>query len=146
MTWDYSGNPADSDKDKVRFLVGDTDTNDRLVEDEEINWALSEYPSVYVAAAEICEAIAAKFARKVDQSVGDLRISFSKQSDQYSKKAAQLRRKSSILNVKPYAGGISVSDKETVRENSDRVDPSFTRGMDDYDSVSNPDDPKRLCD
>ena len=32
--WTYSGNPAASDKDAVRFLVGDTNTSDQLVSDE----------------------------------------------------------------------------------------------------------------
>lgn len=145
MTWSYSGDPASSDLDQVRFLIGDTDTDDQLVNNEEVDWSLSQF-SVYIAAAELCDAIAAKFARKVDKSVGDLKISFSKQGEQYSKKAKQLRSRGSFAGITPYAGGISVSDKESTRENSDRVSPTFRKGMTDFDSISNPDDPKRLCD
>ncbi len=130
--------------DLTRFLVGDTDTDDQLVNNEEVNWALSQFP-VYTAAAELADAIAAKFARKVDKSVGDLKISFSRQAEQYAKKAAMLRKRSSVIGVTPYAGGISISDKDTVRANDDRIDPSFRRGMTDHDSISDPDDPKRHC-
>ena len=38
MVWSYSGNPADSAVDAVRFLTGDTDTNDQLLDNEEIAW------------------------------------------------------------------------------------------------------------
>jgi hypothetical protein len=31
MTWSYSGDPSSSSTDAVRFLVGDTDTNDQLI-------------------------------------------------------------------------------------------------------------------
>lgn len=144
MTWSYSGDPASSDLDRVRFLIGDTDTVDQLVNNEEVNWALGEFP-IYIAAAELSEAIAAKFSRKVDKSVGDLKISFSKQAEQYSKKAKQLRNRGSLAAIAPYAGGISVSDKESVVSNTDRVDPSFSRGMNDHDSVSDPDNLRGIC-
>lgn len=139
MTWSYSGNPSNSDLDQVRFLIGDTDTTDQLVTDEEATWALSE-GSVYNAAAELCDAIAAKFSRKVDKSVGDLRLSYSKLSEQYSKKSKQLRSRGAFGGIAAYAGGISVSDKETAESNTDRVSPSITRDMDDYDKSTDPDD------
>jgi hypothetical protein len=44
----------------------------------------------------------------------------------------------------PYAGGISVSDKQTTAQNTDRVAPQFNLGMDDnqlpVSSVGNEDD------
>ena len=38
MAWTYSGDPSSSARDAIRFLVGDTDTNDQLVTNEEIAW------------------------------------------------------------------------------------------------------------
>ena len=38
MTWTYSGDPATNARDAIRFLTGDTDTNDQLINDEEIAW------------------------------------------------------------------------------------------------------------
>lgn len=133
MSWSYSGNPASSEMNQVRFLVGDTDTNDQLVTNEEINWALTE-GGPYVAAAIVARTIAAKFARKADFEVSnDLKVSYSKQADAYNKLADNLEKKSGRVSALPYAGGISVADKETNEADTDRVEPKFKRGdfMDD---------------
>ena len=66
MTWSYSGDPASSSKDKVRFLIGDTDTAMQLVQDQEIGAILAMQSNAYRAAARVARAIAAKFARQVD--------------------------------------------------------------------------------
>ena len=55
MSWTYSGDPATSDKDAVRFLTGDTDAGDQLASDEEIAYALSQRPDVRLAAAVVCD-------------------------------------------------------------------------------------------
>lgn len=62
MSWSYSGNPKASNKDAVRFLVGDTNEESPLVQDEEILWALSENRNLYSAASEVALSIAAYFA------------------------------------------------------------------------------------
>lgn len=78
MAWTYSGNPASSDRNAVRFLSGDTiQTADVTLQDEEIDFLLSEWDgSVYDAAAASCEARAAEYANKASGSkkVGDLSI------------------------------------------------------------------------
>jgi hypothetical protein len=94
VTWSYSGNPASSDTDAVRFLVGDTDTTDQLISNEEINYTLSVYNEPAFAAIAAARSIAAKFARQSDQSrsVGDLSLSesFSQKSQQYQHLADHL--------------------------------------------------------
>ena len=136
MSWTYSGNPADSDSDSVRFLVGDTDSDDQQVTDEEIAWALTQAGGIYSAAALIASTIAAKFARMVDKAVGDLKISYGQRAGHYEKLTAALKRKASVFGAVPYAGGISISDKESVREDTDRVKPAFSVGMDDRQGTS----------
>ena len=42
MTWTYSGNPSSTERDAVRFLVGDTDTNDQLLSNEEIDYLVTQ--------------------------------------------------------------------------------------------------------
>lgn len=129
MSWSYSGNPSDSDSDAVRFLVGDVDTDNQLVSDEEIAWALAQ-GGVYAAASLIAFTIAAAFSRQADKAVDSLKISYSQKSAQYSKLAGDLRYRAATDGLCPYAGGISVSDKDAVRGDSDRVRPSFKVGMD----------------
>ena len=137
MTWSYSGNPSASDNDEVRFLVQDTDTDDQLVSDEEIAYAVANEPSNVSAAIRVCRALAMKYARKADKKVGDLSISWSQLSKRYSELAKELEDSDMISIIPlPYAGGISASDKDSVEDNTDRVRPSFKRGMHDNPNES----------
>lgn len=128
MTWTYGGDPSANNTDAVRFLVGDTNTSDQLVTDGEISYALAEEGGVIRAAVAICRAIAAKFSRQADKTVGKLSISMSQKAKAYNDLADRLQQKSSVL-VTPYAGGLSVSEKETVAGDSDAMQPIFLRGM-----------------
>ena len=130
MAKSYSGNPATSDTDLVRFLIGDTQQDTAELEDEEIEASLNLYPTPELAAAFLAESLSGRYARRVDKSVGDLRISYSTISKTYSDMAARLRRQASVNGVAPYAGGISVSDK-AIDLFTDAVQPAFRKGMHD---------------
>lgn len=132
MTWTYTGNPAASPKDAVRFRVGDTDVDDQLLQDEEILYLLGTEATVIQAAASAADAIAARFSRLSDKAVGDLRIAFSQKSAQYRQLAADLRKEAGISMAVPFAGGISRSQKAAQESDSNRVQPSFKVGMDDH--------------
>jgi len=131
MTWTYTGNPNDSDKDEVRFLIGDTEFSKQQMTDEEINWAIGEESNTRTAAARLAQSLAMKFGRLVDKSVGDLKLSYSNLYKQYQDLSEMLAGEASSTGVTPYCGGISVSDKNTVEENPDRVQPSIRKGMND---------------
>jgi hypothetical protein len=94
MTWSYSGNPNTTDRDAVRFLIGDTDYDDQLLSDEELAFVLTDEPDVRRAASRAAEAVAAKFARRADssKSVGDLSL-----SESWSQRAAQFMELASRL-------------------------------------------------
>lgn len=79
MAWTYSGDPATSDRDKVRFLIGDTDSTDQLLQDAEIAYVITEAGgSIYQAAHDAAYAVASKFSRMAtSKSVGDLSLSYS---------------------------------------------------------------------
>lgn len=128
MAWSYSGDPSSSDLDSVRFLVGDTDINDQQLQDEEINYLLAQNGNnVYLSAAAAANAIAAKFARLVDKSVGDLKLNFSQRQAAYATLAKELEVKGAQRVGVPYAGGISLSDKDKDQEDTDLVQPTFKR-------------------
>jgi hypothetical protein len=96
MAWTYSGDPAGSARDKVRFLIGDTDTTNQLLNDAEIAFLLDQWNNnAYIAASEACNSLAAKFSAKSDysRSVGDLSIStqYGQQADRYASLGGQLR-------------------------------------------------------
>ncbi len=135
MTWTYSGNPSASQKDQVRFLVGDTDTTDQLLQDEEITWLLGQEGQPLAAAAAALEALAARFARQVDKAVGDLRLSLSQKAASFAARAAELRSRLALAAA-PYAGGLSEAEKAAAEGEADLVQPAFKRGMHDYETGS----------
>lgn len=98
MTWTYSGNPSASNRDAVRFLIGDTDSTNELLQDGEIAFLLSQAnDDIYSAAASGCDVLASKFSSKSDtsKSVGDLSL-----STQYGSQAGQWREQAKMLRAR----------------------------------------------
>lgn len=134
MTWTYSGDPSDSPRDEVRFLVGDTNTNKQLVSDEEIAFALaSTSDSTYGAAALCARAIAGKFSREVNGRFESIWSDDGSKSKQFFDLARRLdiqaKTAGGLALGSPYVGGVSRADMESVRANTDRVDSAFMRGQ-----------------
>jgi hypothetical protein len=135
MAWTYS-DPTASDKDAVRFLVGDTDANDPLVTDEEIEFYIAEFPSSwYHAAAEVAESIAAKFSREVSHSGDGLSYSAEQLQANYAALAERLRkqaRRRFRSGAGPYVGGISHREREMADADMDKIPSAFRSEMHDH--------------
>ena len=139
MAWSYSASglslaTANGRLYTVRFLVGDTDTTDQLVQDEEINFALSTFNNnVYTAAGWICRSIAAKFSRLVDTEISSvLSAKYSSRAKQYQQLANQVENQGKRLGGRSlgvFAGGISESAMHTADVDTDRVKPAFNVGQ-----------------
>lgn len=128
MVFEYSGDPTTNKKDEVRFLIGDTDVQEPLLQDGEIQYLLSKYnQNAMSAAIQACETIAAKFSRLMDEQVGQVKITYSQRAEQYTKMRDELRTRLSLDGVSPYSGGISKTDKQVQEQNTDRVKPDFTK-------------------
>jgi len=132
--WSYSA-VLTQPVDIVRYLVGDTDTTEQLVQDEEITYALTANPNVRMAAAEIALRIAIKFTREVTTRVGDTQVNWSDRAQQYSLLARQLRLEAALRGAIPYAGGIDAGDKATQAADPGLVQPAFTRALFDRPTV-----------
>lgn len=139
MTWTYNtAQLATSTLYQVRHLTGDVLTTDQKLADEEIALHLTlRSGNVYRAAADACRAIAARMSSQVDQSQGDLSNSYSQRARAFADRAIELEALASTVGSGafmslPYAGGISQADKDTAETNSDRVEPQFKIGMQDY--------------
>ena len=96
MSWSYGGDPDGEPKDEVRFMVGDTVQATALTTDEEIEYILTMYPKVegkppWLAAAHVCDAIAGRFARKMQQTLGPLSASNQQQWEHYRQMAQDFR-------------------------------------------------------
>ena len=130
MAWTYSGDPSSSDRDRVRFLIGDTDSGEQLLADAEIDYLLTEEPAPRLAAARACDSIVAKWSRQVDTGMLSLNVSASQRIDNYRKLAAKLRAEH-YRGIKPRFLGQSIGTKESLASDTDVPQPDFTIGMHD---------------
>lgn len=113
MTFSYSGNPASSQKDAVRFLLNDTEATDVLLQNEEIDFLIGQWSDTYEIARAGAEIIASKFSREADsvsKTVGDLSLSksFNDKASQYRALAKsfylqRLRKTPPIPTINPEA-------------------------------------------
>lgn len=145
MTATYSGDPALSNRDAVRFLIRDTDVSSAKVSDEEIDWLLSQAnDSVYTAAVQAAESVISSYMAQTATTAGEVKtktvgaLSISKTGaseivKEYRGIVGDLRRRMA-LNTPfiPYAGGISVADKEINSADTDWDKPAFVRKIHDY--------------
>jgi hypothetical protein len=122
MAWSYSGDPNKSPLDRVRFLCGDTDINDQLLSDEEINFLLSIRSTPERAAEDACIAIMAKLAREVDYAIGPEKVSAKQRLDNYKRVLDEMRAARIRTVAAPSWQGPSQDDSP----------PVFDIGMHDY--------------
>ena len=100
MAWTY--NPAllaTSSLFQVRFLIGDTDSSDPLLTDEEINFLLVKFVSADATAIASCENLSAKYARQVDTHLGPSTIRASQRTKHFAELAIRLTKQSSKLAI-----------------------------------------------
>lgn len=127
----YSGNPESSDRDKVRFLARDTTSGAMTLNDEEVDWLLTQEANVFMAAAAAVELIANRHVGIASKSVGGLSLSYSQASASEYARTLRLRGRSYQV---PTAGGISIAANEIDATDTDRPTPDFRRGMHDHPS------------
>lgn len=131
MAKTYTGDPGSSTKDELRFLVGDTgQAVEMQLTDEEIDWQYSRtIPSVGAAAIALVRRLIALNRSLVDQSVGDISIS-------YSQRLAALKVTLNELIQDPTLGALSmgvggVRVEQIVEQNADvnAVQPPVKRNQ-----------------
>lgn len=135
MAWTYSGNPASSPKDSVRFLIADTDADEAFVTDEEIAWSLSQVSqNIYQAASLVARSLSAKFSTLSDETIGPLQFKYAERAKNYEKTADRLEKQgsksTSLTGI--YCGGCDVSEKESNEYDTSLVQPEFKKGITDY--------------
>jgi hypothetical protein len=136
MAWTYdetdlSESTASGRLNAVRLLVGDTDTLDQQLLNEEVDFSLVQAgDNVYVAASWCARVVASKYARRVNTEVsGALKADYSDLYDHYTALSDNLetqgRKFSSTLGFS--VGGIDKTVMELARNTPNRLKPSFTR-------------------
>lgn len=124
----YSGDPSSSDRDAVRFLIGDTDADAEQLTDAEIDYLLEQFISPPMAALAAVDGLIAKYSRLVNRSIGSLRIDYGSRYKNYIDLRKHLADGIGVSLPIPYAGGLTVGDKLANEANTGRVQPRFTRG------------------
>lgn len=133
MTFTYSSTNLTTDLAKVRRLIGDTASATAEFTDEEINFYIDTESNIYGAASVACGSLAAKYASKVNKTVGKLKIDASDKYKHFKELSESYKAKAKVKGAPTlYAGGISVADKDSQKADSDRVEPAFYRDMGDY--------------
>jgi len=127
MPFTYVG-PHTGPKDEVRFLLGDTNEAYPYLSDEEIAWLLSQAGGNALQAAVLgCDRVLIALAGLVDESVGEISISFSQQAAAFERVYARLQRRADMRGCGPIVGGISRTAKIAQNRDGDRVAPLFKR-------------------
>lgn len=109
--------PSASDKDAVRFLLGDTDPNKALLQDGEIEWLISKWKPIYntteYVASVAADTIAARFAREANYSADGVSIGLASLAQQFRDLAVSLRsqHKNLLVGGSPDVGGITPGEQ-----------------------------------
>jgi hypothetical protein len=141
MTWTYNASGlANSQKDRVRLNIGDTDESRQQMQDEEIAYVLTQETSTTLAAAACCDMLAAKYSFQMNTENGALKVSAEKRMEHYQKLADRLRKGGDgevpgdavVVDATMYVGGTSKAAKDEIFQDSDAVWGSFKLGQDDH--------------
>jgi hypothetical protein len=123
---------------QVRFLVQDNQTARQLLDDNEIYWTLTEEANVFMAAAACCDQLVSRAGSIKSKQISEFKIAYDPMF--YRALAASLRARGAYYQI-PYAGGISITDKEAQQAQTDWVAPAISRGLDDNPAAPKPSTP-----
>jgi len=133
MTFTYD--PAaleDSELFQIRLTIGDTDSDDYFLSDEEIAWVQSDLTTFNSRVSKCCLLICAEISKRVKYGSGDFNEDPALLYDRYKELA---NRYAVLVSVAagsyPWSSSISVTDKETYIDDTDVVKPKFKKGLHD---------------
>jgi hypothetical protein len=141
MAWTYGSTflttTAQGQRNIVRLLAQENQETNQRVQDEEIDFLISEEANLYLAAARVADLVAGRAGPISSKSVGGLSVSYGAQH--YTELAASLRTRG-LSHQTLEVGGTSRDDHIAVEADTDRPAPAFTRTRHDYDSHVDPTD------
>jgi hypothetical protein len=137
VSWTYdatvlSDASATGRRNIVRLEIGDTDTHDQQLQDEEIDYFLGvTSDDTTLAALRSVEALIARYARQVTVTQGPASFGAQERVSHYERLRGILRQRVA-LSAPWYAGGRSQSEKAALAADTDAVQPAFRIGQDDH--------------
>jgi hypothetical protein len=138
VTWTYGNDPGTSTaaqrRDAVRLTIGDTvdEAAYRQFTDEEIAyWLGLASNDVFGASLFAVEALIAKWARKPAVAHGPSSVNPGGAIDSLRALRDLIARQ--VAMAAPwFAGGLTISGKQDLANDTDAIQPSFARGMDSH--------------
>lgn len=129
----YTDDPANSEIDRIRLKVGDTDVNDEGLSDTVYQYIIDKHTVDTVlneaaACIEVLTALVAKYANFVTEKAGGLFIKESERYQQYKDLLDLLTSdpRTSLLRAgSGYTGGISKEDSCIVYDDEDKLHAPF---------------------
>lgn len=111
----------------VRAELGSPSSD--LLSDTLLTRIVEEETTLYGSAARAASILYRRFSLEADKKLGYISIQYSERAELWKEISEDMKEKAALYGASPYAGGISVSDKETVEDDSDYPDPFFDREM-----------------
>ena len=132
FTYNETASPSFTDLARLRKSVGDTESEDPLLTDEEMNDIILQFPSIAQASVKACEDIIAELSRRVARSVAGVNASGNTKFDHYKELLPELKSRARIGNVAAHAGHTSKSRVRTARQDTNLTVTTFEVGQDDF--------------
>ena len=106
MSWNYSGDPSSSKLDECRFLIGDTNKDSPIMQDEEINYIIeSSNGSELRLKYRLFEQAATRFSRDIKRTLGP-------QSEDPTGRLAYYKEQAKMYKKMALASGLSLPTYE----------------------------------
>lgn len=100
MSWSYSGKPANSQLDEMRFILGDTNMSEPVMQDEELEYLITEYgANRNLLLYQSFMRMAALFARDIKRSLGPQSEDPTERLKFFKDQANQYKAKLSIAGI-----------------------------------------------
>jgi len=133
VTFTYSDTDLTTDLAKVRLRIGDTDSDDPLLTDEEIQVSLDATSTNAGASVACVKRILALLARDIDRNGTRFSGSRSQKTQHYRDLLAELQDEAGedLTSVAEWSE-MSQADDTSIESNSDFRPPRFTVGQDEY--------------
>lgn len=129
MAFTYSLTDLATPLAQIRRKIGDTNSADPILSDEEIEQVIAERPgSVSDQAVECIRNAIAKWSRDVDRS--NLGMSATRSQKVQHLRDLLVEMKGQVAaTAAPLVGGISIARRDELRDDSDFVGAAFRRGQ-----------------
>lgn len=100
MSFSYSGNPADSPLDECRFLLGDTNEAEPILQDEEIEYIIDQAGSNHdMLCYELFKRAATIFAHQIKRSLGPQSEDPTSRLEYFKEQAKEYKSKMSYSGI-----------------------------------------------